>query len=74
MCTFEVNNRPAAVVIQLSSHDVAPWAWLIKVKELEGSLHLSIKSSWCESQNSISSEPNIECDCMSALKSHNTKP
>ena len=66
-----MNDHPAAVVIQWSNHDVVPWAWLIKVKELEGRLHLSIKSSWFESQNSISSEPNTECDCMSALKSPN---
>ena len=60
-----MNDRPAAVVIQWSSHDVVPWAWLIKVKELEGRLLYtltmpSIKSSWFESQNSISSEPNTE--------------
>ena len=41
---LEMSDRPAAVVIQCSNHDVVPWAWLIKVKELDGSVILSIKS------------------------------
>ena len=70
-----MSDRLADVVIQCSNHDAVPRAWLIKVKELNGSMLLSIKSTLFKLQNSTSSEQNTEytCNCMYALESPNTK-